>query len=521
MSIPPRTPDNRTRPIPPTTVFDTPHTRTSHSTSSGILSAVHHQSTVESYLRDELSGSIQKDNTTFFDRLTDHVNSNKALTDCIHAASMESHAWPREKLGEREYYRPWASMLNKFVTTFRTHFANTSPLTTIRDIHFYRYDRSLQHKQYEVKLKPDVLGLPPPLLEEEDVFRAAWGDVIIPGEAKFEDFVRLIHQTASYVRAIYSHQPDRLWVYAIMLTRHNTMIFARYDRSGLIMSPEYDVLRQVGRLNIAKGLCALMTMSDMQFGIDRTISGNEIVVGNVIFYIVETLCYRECVRGRGTRVYVLEPKVHGSQHTIPTMSTTETNVAITSPPVLRRSLRLKRKEDEKVKVVANVQTVCCLFHLRHFFQPPQQDTVRFEQGKVPPKTHPLPNVVMEGKSCILKEAWGVKGFDREGDVISSFQRYGDRRIFGVPSYGPRYVVMADTNTPYSTDLSTSDDTEVRELVRQIIWTKGRKLSEAKGPKELFTALLHAIKGMSECFGLPILIPSPRATNCLQARVRTP
>jgi hypothetical protein len=118
MSIPPRTPDSRTRPTLPITVFDTPHSRTSHFTSSGTSSAVHHQSTVESYLRDELSGSIQKHNTTFFNRLTDHVNSDKALTDCIHAASMESHAWPREKLGERQYYRPWTSMLNKFVTTF-------------------------------------------------------------------------------------------------------------------------------------------------------------------------------------------------------------------------------------------------------------------------------------------------------------------------------------------------------------------------------------------------------------------
>jgi hypothetical protein len=362
MSIPPRTPDSRTKPIHPTTFFDTPHSRTSHSTSSGILSAVHHQSTVESYLRDELSGSIQKDNATFFDRLTDHINSNKALTDCIHAASMESHAWPREKLGEREYYRPWASMLNKFVTTFRAHFAKTSLLTTIRDIHFYRYDRSVQHKQPKVKLKPDVLGLPSPVLDEEHVFRAAWGDVIIVGEAKFEDFLRLIHQTASYARAIYSHQPDRLWLYVIMLTRENSMVFARYDRSGLIMSPEYDVSHQVGRLNIAKGLCALMTLSDMQFGIDRTISGNEIVIGNVVFCIVDTLCYRECVRGRGTRVYVLQPKVPGSQNTISTVTTAETNVAITSPPVLRRSSRLKKK-DEKVKAVANVpQTVrCCLF----------------------------------------------------------------------------------------------------------------------------------------------------------------
>jgi hypothetical protein len=137
------------------------------------------------------------------------------------------------------------------------------------------------------------------------------------------------------------------------------MVFARYDCSGLIMSLEYDVLHQVGRLNIVKGLCTLVTLNNMQFSMDRTISGNEIIIGNVIFSIVNTLCYCECVRGRGTQVYILEPKVHGSQNTIPTMTTTETHVAITSPPVLRQSSRLKKK-DEKVKAVANVpQTVCC------------------------------------------------------------------------------------------------------------------------------------------------------------------
>jgi hypothetical protein len=113
---------------------------------------------------------------------------------------------------------------------------------------------------------------------------------------------------------------------------------------------------------------------------------------------------------------------------------------------------------------------------------------------------------MEARTCILKEAWGVKGLDREGKVISSFRPFGDRQLFGIPSYGPRYIVMADANTPYSTEIFKGDDEmEVRELVRQVIWTRGRNLSEVKGPKELFTAMLHAIKGTSECFILYAVI----------------
>jgi len=115
-------------------------------------------------------------------------------------------------------------------------------------------------------------------------------------------------------------------------------------------------------VNIAKGLGALMTLKDTQFGIDRTISSNDIIIGNVVFCIVETLCYRECVRGRGTRVYVLEPRTHVSPNTLSAMDATKTNVAIVSPPILRRSSRLKKKEDEKVKAVAKVPQKVCYCH---------------------------------------------------------------------------------------------------------------------------------------------------------------
>jgi hypothetical protein len=213
-------------------------------------------------------------------------------------------------------------------------------------MYFYRYDRNVQHKQPEVKLKPDMLGLPPPKLDEGRRFCVAWEDVLIVGECKFDDFGGLIHQTASYARAVFSHQRDRLWVYCIMLSRPNTAIIARYDRSGLIMTPEYDVSRQDGRFNITMGLCALMTLDDVRFGIDGTISRDNIVIGSIEFHIVETLCYRECVRGRGTRVYVLEPVSRDPPNAISTAKTTAIKAAITSPPVFRRSVRLKEKGEK-------------------------------------------------------------------------------------------------------------------------------------------------------------------------------
>jgi len=58
------TPYSHTR-TPPTTVSNTPHTWTSHSMSSGLSSTVQHQSTIKSYLRDELSGSSQRDKLHF------------------------------------------------------------------------------------------------------------------------------------------------------------------------------------------------------------------------------------------------------------------------------------------------------------------------------------------------------------------------------------------------------------------------------------------------------------------------
>jgi hypothetical protein len=101
-----------------------------------------------------------------------------------------------------------------------------------------------------------------------------------------------------------------------------------------------------------------MTLNDVQFGIDRRISGDDIAIGNVVLCIIETLCYRECVRGHGTRVYTLEPIVHASMNTI---SMTATDAAITSPPLLcRQSSRLKKKRDEREKVTHVLQPVCLL-----------------------------------------------------------------------------------------------------------------------------------------------------------------
>jgi hypothetical protein len=114
--------------------------------------------------------------------------------DCIRSASMKSHAWLKERLGERGYYMPWVSMLDSFVATFRTFFAKYEPLRPIHDFRFYRYDRIVQHNQSKVRLKPDVLGLPSkPVLDEESGFRALWEDVFILGEAKFDNFLSLIH----------------------------------------------------------------------------------------------------------------------------------------------------------------------------------------------------------------------------------------------------------------------------------------------------------------------------------------
>ena len=119
-------------------------------------------------------------------------------------------------------------------------------------------------------------------------------------------------------------------------------------------------------MNIAKGLCVLMTISDLQFGIDTTISGDIIIIGSLEFRIVGTLCYRECVRGRGTRVYGLEPVSHDSQNILSTDNATNMispeiakvlDVAIESPIAVRRSVRLQSQK-EKLKTVELPQTVC-------------------------------------------------------------------------------------------------------------------------------------------------------------------
>jgi hypothetical protein len=122
-----RPPSRGAGPTPPTSLPDTPRSRTSHFTSSGITSVVRHQSSVESCFRDEL------------------FNIDKTTQLSLIVSLIVSTTRPTENSEEMKYYKPWASMLTDLCSTLRDLFRTIQSPTPLRDVYFYSYDRNVQH----------------------------------------------------------------------------------------------------------------------------------------------------------------------------------------------------------------------------------------------------------------------------------------------------------------------------------------------------------------------------------------
>ena len=108
---------------------------------------------------------------------------------------------------------------------------------------------------------------------------------------------------------------------------------------------------------------------------------------------------------------------------------------------------------------------------------------------------------------ILKDSWPLASrADNEGDMFLAVNGQ-----FGVPEIVDSYAVTAEgSNDPDDTSkllptgyevfsiwsMSVPDIVEDRRHMRIVIKTHGRPLTDAKGPKELVTGVLHAMLGIS-------------------------
>ncbi|KAG9077618.1 hypothetical protein FS749_010469, partial [Ceratobasidium sp. UAMH 11750] len=157
--------------------------------------------------------------------------------------------------------------------------------------------------------KPDLVKA-----ERPDENGAHWGDVETIVECKSygkqTDQNEAYLQLARYARAIFSHQIYRLHVFGIAVCG-SLVSFVRFDRSGLLHSPNIDISTADGADLFVRKVISLLTLSAEDFGYDIRYtfqpdpSGQYLETlfaldGHSPRVVEHLLCHRKCCRGRAT-----------------------------------------------------------------------------------------------------------------------------------------------------------------------------------------------------------------------------
>ncbi|KAG8778178.1 hypothetical protein FRC12_025131 [Ceratobasidium sp. 428] len=119
-------------------------------------------------------------------------------------------------------------------------------------------------------------------------------------------------QLARYARGIFSHQIYRLHVFGVAVCGP-TVTFVRFDRSGLLHSPDIDLSTSEGADAFVHHMISLLSLSALDFGYDPRYtfepkpdksdkrSDTLLALDGYLPRIVSSLlCHRKCCRGRAT-----------------------------------------------------------------------------------------------------------------------------------------------------------------------------------------------------------------------------
>ncbi|KAG8707337.1 hypothetical protein FRC08_000575 [Ceratobasidium sp. 394] len=157
--------------------------------------------------------------------------------------------------------------------------------------------------------KPDLVKA-----ERPDENGAHWGDVETVVECKSHgkqtDQNEAYLQLARYARAIFSHQIYRLHVFGIAVCG-SLVSFVRFDRSGLLHSPNINISTADGADLFVRKVISLLTLPAKDFGYDTRYtfrpdpSGQYLETlfaldGHSPRVVEHLLCHRKCCRGRAT-----------------------------------------------------------------------------------------------------------------------------------------------------------------------------------------------------------------------------
>lgn len=417
---------------------------------------------------------------------------------------------------EKTYYTPLHGILNSVIPQYESFInsglkaaqassksgtGNSNPPKIIRKLNFIVYDKGLK-SEFGTVLKPDLLGISS---EPVKGMKLHWADtnILLPIEVKRGNISELLSQTATYAQALFAHQANRLWVYAIVIhgeakNHIKNFMFCRYDRSGLVVSQQFDCTTTEGLQNIARGIIALSTLDSGSFGIGNFITKKFIKLGP-LYYIMEFFRRLPTVRGCNAefmKLKLCKTKVVGVLDT----STLEQSKSI------KYNLRSGRQcQGTQLEVLEDDDPA----------PPAGNISVSGLQSAIPSDHNVMTDLDLEWPdTMIAKLSWQTEP-NREDEVIRAIQSIletnqgiakGQKQLLGLPAPPSASFALWVNMSPKPSIKCQTDHLlppnwrpENRELRCQIIETNDRvgSLFDAKGPKQLCEAIGNALEGLKK------------------------
>ncbi|KAG9124877.1 hypothetical protein FRC07_009909 [Ceratobasidium sp. 392] len=181
------------------------------------------------------------------------------------------------------------------------------------------------HNRVALWDSPSDTATSPDLVMSDGQARAHWGDMELIIECKSSSSTNHRNeayvQLARYARAVFAHQIYRLHVFGFSLCG-SIVNFVRFDRSGLLHSPDIDLSTPGGAHSFVQHVITLLTIKPDKFGYDIRYSfkpsDDETKIDTLFKFpglddpqvVSELICYRKCCCGRATCVCALGDDVH-------------------------------------------------------------------------------------------------------------------------------------------------------------------------------------------------------------------
>jgi Fungal protein kinase len=201
---------------------------------------------------------------------------------------------------EAKNYEPLVEIFNRVIGKHRTNFHSC--------LNFAQYRKCMEDVAGLGPLKPDLIAT-------HGVFNSeatyAWRDIHVVVEVN-RSWSLALKQAAAYGRSML--EQDKRWYSVVIVYNHaeQTLRFTFYNRCGMFVTPALCLTKPEGFKAIARGLVGMTRLSRYDAGIDEH---HLVYHGTSHIYlpssdgsgnwwrVLDTLCQRICVRGRGTHVY--------------------------------------------------------------------------------------------------------------------------------------------------------------------------------------------------------------------------